>query len=193
VSPVGPKAVVLVANLALVAIRAPHGRRSRSVPVVESRKGAVEMALLAVAFATFLLPFAWVFTPWIAFADYPAHPLAFGVGIEFLVVGLWLFWRSHRDLGTNWSPTLEVREGHRLVTDGVYRKVRHPMYTSLLFVSVGQGLALPNAVAGPAYLVAMGLMIALRLGHEERMMLDRFGEEYEAYRSRTKRLMPGVW
>ena len=192
-TPVFTKGVVLLANLALVAIRAPHARRSRSVRVVESRRGAVESGLLALALAAFALPFAWILTPWLAVADYPLHPLVFGLGIEFVVVGLWLFHRSHRDLGSFWSPTLEIRENHRLVTEGVYRKVRHPMYTSLLFFSVGQALVLPNAVAGPAYLVAMALMIALRLGREERMMIDRFGADYEEYRSRTKRLMPGVW
>ena len=188
-----PKAVVLLANVALVAIRAPHGQRSRSVPVVSSRKGVMETALLAFAFATFFIPFVWMLTAWLSFADYPLHPLTFGLGVEFLVVGLWLFWRSHADLGTNWSLTLEVRENHRLVTDGVYRKVRHPMYTSLLVFSIGQALALPNFVAGPAYLVAMVVMIVFRLSTEERLMLDTFGAEYEAYRSRTKRLMPGVW
>jgi protein-S-isoprenylcysteine O-methyltransferase Ste14 len=184
---------VLVANLALVAIRAPHGQRSRSVPVVASRRGAVERALLAFAFATFFVPFVWLLTPWLSSADYPLHPLAFGLGVEFLIVGLWLFHRAHTDLGTNWSLSLEVRANHRLVTDGVYRKVRHPMYTSLLFFSIGEALVLPNFLAGPAYLVAMLVMIAFRLPSEERLMFDTFGAEYEAYRSRTKRLMPGVW
>jgi protein-S-isoprenylcysteine O-methyltransferase Ste14 len=48
-----------------------------------------------------------------------------------LVIGLWLFYRSHADLGTNWSITLEIREQHRLITQGVYRRIRHPMYSAL--------------------------------------------------------------
>lgn len=192
-APLHVKLTVLVANLVLVAIRAPHGRRSRAVPVVARRVGGVEASLLAFAFATFFVPFVWLLTPWLDFAEYRSYPLLFGLGIEFLVVGLWLFHRSHRDLGTNWSATLEVRENHRLVTEGVYRKVRHPMYTSLLFFSIGQAAVLPNLVAGPAYLVAMLAMIAFRLDGEERLMVETFGAEYEAYQSRTKRLMPGVW
>lgn len=192
-APLHVKLAVLVANLLLVAIRAPHGQRSRAVPVVGRRVGPVEVALLAFAFATFFAPFVWLLTPWLAFAEYPSHPLIFGLGIEFLVVGLWLFHRSHRDLGTNWSATLEVREDHRLVTEGVYRKVRHPMYASLLYFSIGQALVLPNLVAGPAYLVAMLAMIAFRLDREERLMIETFGVEYEAYRGRTKRLVPGMW
>jgi protein-S-isoprenylcysteine O-methyltransferase Ste14 len=79
------------------------------------------------------------------------------------------------------------------VTDGVYRRVRHPMYAALLLYSVGQALALPNAVAGPSYLTAMGLLFAFRVGPEERMMRDEFGGAYDAYAARTRRLVPGVW
>ncbi|PYQ51270.1 MAG: hypothetical protein DMF78_13760 [Acidobacteria bacterium] len=114
-------------------------------------------------------------------------------GILCLVVGLWLFYRSHADLGTNWSITLEVREGHQLVTQGIYRRVRHPMYLALLLYSVGQALVLPNWVAGPSYLVAFGLLFALRVGREEQLMLEEFGQDYEAYMARTNRLVPGIW
>ena len=86
-----------------------------------------------------------------------------------------------------------MRERHRLVTQGLYRRVRHPMYMALLLYAAGQALVLPNYVAGPSYGVAMALLVALRLGPEERMMLEEFGKDYEEYRARTKRLVPGVW
>jgi protein-S-isoprenylcysteine O-methyltransferase Ste14 len=114
-------------------------------------------------------------------------------GILCLALGLWLFYRSHADLGTNWSITLELREKHQLVTEGLYRHVRHPMYLALLLYSLGQALVLPNWVAGPSYLVAFALLFGLRVGPEERMMLEAFGTGYQAYRARTKRLVPGVW
>ena len=60
------------------------------------------------------------------------------------VIGLWLFYRSHADLGTNWSITLEVREGHRLITQGVYRGVSHPMYSALALYSVRPSLRNPK-------------------------------------------------
>ena len=114
-------------------------------------------------------------------------------GTVCLLLGLWLFYRSHADLGTNWSVTLEVRERHRLVTQGIYRRIRHPMYTALLLYSVGQALALPNYIAGPSYGVAMVLLVALRIGPEERMMLEEFGEDYQEYMALTKRLVAGIW
>ena len=89
--------------------------------------------------------------------------------------------------------TLEIRDSHRLVTTGVYRHVRHPMYSALLLYGLGQMVTVPNWVVGPSYVVAMLLMCALRLGPEEKLMRDEFNGEYEAYASRTKRLIPGVW
>ena len=109
------------------------------------------------------------------------------------VIGLWLFYRSHADLGTNWSITLEVRVQHRLITQGVYTRIRHPMYLALALYSIGQALVIPNWVAGPSNLIAFAILCVLRIRAEERMMVDEFGAEYAAYSARTKRLVPGVW
>ncbi len=187
------KVTVLLASIVMVAIRAPHGQRSRRIPVVKSCKGMLEIVLLTIALVAFFLPLIWVVTPLLASADYPLRPVPFCAGTLCLTLGLWLFRRSHADLGSNWSITLEVREKHRLVTEGLYGRVRHPMYMALLLYSAGQALVLPNYVAGPSYGVAMVLLVALRVGPEERLRLEDFGKDYEDYTSRTKRLVPGVW
>jgi protein-S-isoprenylcysteine O-methyltransferase Ste14 len=188
-----PIAAVLAASIAMVAIRAPHGHRSMKIKVVTSRKGPLEKILLTFAWISFFIPILWMISSLFKFADYPLHPAAYAAGLAFLVVGLWLFYKSHADLGTNWSITLEVRENHQLITNGVYRRVRHPMYLGLLLYSIGQALVLPNWVAGPSYLAALGLLFAFRVVPEERMMRERFGADYVAYAARTKRLLPGVW
>jgi protein-S-isoprenylcysteine O-methyltransferase Ste14 len=59
--------------------------------------------------------------------------------------------------------------------------------------SIGQALVIPNWVAGPSNLIAVASLCALRVRAEERMMVQEFGDEYEAYSARTKRLIPGVW
>lgn len=187
------KAVLLAASVAMVVIRAPHGQRSRKVKVAKSRKGGLEVLLLTLAWICFFVPLVWVFSPLFAFADYALRPVAFAAGVVLYVVGLWLFHRSHADLGEFWSITLEVREEHRLVTEGVYRRIRHPMYSALFLYSLGQALVVPNWVAGPAYGVSFGLLFALRIRAEERMMREAFPGDYEAYAARTKRLIPGVW
>lgn len=187
------KAIVLLATIAMIAIRAPHGQRSRGIPVVKSFKGTLEIVLLTIAWIAFFLPLIWVATPALAFADYPLRPVPLLAGGLCLVLGLWLLHRSHADLGSNWSITLEVRQKHRLVTDGLYRRIRHPMYLALLTYSLGLALVLPNYVAGPSYGVAMVLLVALRVGPEERMMREEFGTGYDEYMARSKRLVPGVW
>lgn len=187
------KAAVLLASIAIVVIRAPYGSRSRKVPVVKNRKGALEIVLLIFAWIGFFLPLIWVVAPIFPFADYPLDPIPYVAGVLCLLLGLWIFQRSHADLGTNWSVSLEVREKHTLITQGIYRRIRHPMYLALLLIGVGQGLVLPNWVTGPSYVVSMLLLFALRVGPEERMMLEQFGKDYEAYMATTKRLIPGIW
>jgi protein-S-isoprenylcysteine O-methyltransferase Ste14 len=115
------------------------------------------------------------------------------LGVLCFVAGLWIFQRSHADLGDFWSITLEVREKHRLVTEGIYRRIRHPMYLGLFVYSLGQALALPNWVVGPSYGLGFGVLFALRIGAEEKMMREEFPQEYAAYAARTKRLIPGIW
>jgi len=187
------KAVVLAATVVMMAIRAPHGRRSRSIKVARSHKTRLETGLLVLAWVGFLVPLVWVASPVFRFAEYPLRTGPLVAGVLCFVIGLWLFYRSHADLGTNWSITLEVREGHRLITQGVYRRVRHPMSSALLLYSVGQALVIPNWVAGLSNLVAFVVLFALRVGPEERMMAHHFGNEYTPYTARTKRLIPGVW
>lgn len=187
------KGVVLAATVAMIAIRAPHGHRSRTVPVKRSARGVAEAVLLTFAWLGFLVPIVWIASGAFDFAEFPLAPAPLAAGAALFVAGLWLFHRSHADLGTNWSITLELREGHRLVTGGVYRRIRHPMYSGLLLYCAGQALVVPNWIAGPSYLVPFVLLLAVRLGAEERMMREEFGAEWDEYAARTKRLMPGVW
>jgi len=64
---------------------------------------------------------------------------------------------------------------------------------ALLIYSAGQILVVPNWLVGPSYGVAMVLLFALRVGAEERMMLEEFGKDYQAYMATTRRLVPGIW
>ena len=83
-----------------------------------------------------------------------------------------------------------VREEHSLIEAGIYRRIRHPMYAAMFLLGIAQVLYLANWFAGPTYLLTFGLLYLLRVGRKERMMLDRFGSEYEAYMQRTGRLIP---
>ena len=187
------KAVVLVGTLTMIAIRAPHGRRSRSIKVAKSHKTPLETGVLVLVWVGFVVPLIWLSSPVLSFAEYPLTLGPLIAGVMCFVVGLWLFYRSHADLGTNWSITLEVREQHRLITEGVYHRIRHPMYSALVLYSLGHALVVPNWVAGPSNLVALAILFTLRVHAEEQMMSDTFGDEYATYAARTKRLVPWLW
>ena len=74
------KAVILLASIAMVVIRAPHGQRSRMVRVAKSRRGLREIVLLTIAWIAFFLPLVWVATPLFAFTNYALHPIPLVAG-----------------------------------------------------------------------------------------------------------------
>jgi protein-S-isoprenylcysteine O-methyltransferase Ste14 len=187
------KVLVLIANGVMLIIRALYAIPSLRVPVARRRQHAIQDVPLAIAKVSFYPPIIWAVSPLFAFADYPLHMIPLITGTFCYAFGLWLFHRSHADLGTNWSQTLEVKEDHQLVTDGIYSRIRHPMYLGCLIFAAGQGLVVPNYLAGPSFGIGMMLLFALRVGYEERMMFDEFGDEYTAYCKRSNRLIPGIW
>jgi protein-S-isoprenylcysteine O-methyltransferase Ste14 len=107
-----------------------------------------------------------------------------------MIAALWLFWRSHADLGQNWSRSLELRTAHQLVRHGVYRSTRHPMYAAILLFGLAQGLLLENWLAGWSGFVAFAVMYLVRTPREEKMMCEYFGDEYRDYMRHSGRLFP---
>ncbi len=193
-NPLYGKALLFLGLIVTIVIRIPYDKRSASTKVEADFKTAREKLLLAVvAIGVMLLPLVFIFTPFLSFADHELEPVSFWLGAMLLGLNIWLFYRSHSDLGQNWSKTLEIREDHQLVTAGVYQKIRHPMYTAIFLYVFAQTLLLSNWIAGPAGFVAFSLMYLLRVGPEEEMMKSQFGEAYQSYVQRTKRLIPGVY
>ncbi len=185
------KSIWVLMTVAWYALRRPHVRRSRKTPVRHSARDRREWTLLAVSLAGLgILPFLYVATGFPKGADYPFRPLQGWLGAAVALAALTMFYLSHRELGRNWSISLDVRETHKLVTDGVYARVRHPMYTAFWLWALAQALLLPNWIAGLSGLVGFGTLYAFRVGREEKLMLDAFGNEYRAYMARTARLVP---
>jgi protein-S-isoprenylcysteine O-methyltransferase Ste14 len=175
-------------------IRYPHARRSRRTTKARIVNRNIERLLLSISSCGLgILPALYVFTPLLNFADYPPQAWQPWVGAATFGLALWMFRRTHSDLGRNWSVTLEVREKHALVTDGIYKRVRHPMYVAFWLWAVAQVLLLPNWVAGPAGILGFGTLYFVRVSREEAMMLQTFGDEYRAYMERTARLIPGLY
>ncbi|MGH6839731.1 MAG: methyltransferase family protein [Methylocella sp.] len=95
-------------------------------------------------------------------------------------------------LGDRFSGLVAIQPGHTLVTSGVYGVIRHPSYLGLLVNSLGWGLAFRSGV-GVLLAALMVPPLVARIRAEERLLRSEFGAEYDAYRARTSRLIPGLY
>ena len=171
--------------------RGVYERRAKGHERTGRRGGGVEILLFALmGVGAMLLPVLHLVTPWLSFAEYDLPEAVPWCGAAVMVAGLWLFHRSHADLGVNWSVTLELRKEHELVTQGVYRRIRHPMYAAIWLFSPGQGMLLANWLAGWSACAAFAAMYLVRLPREERMMEEAFGDSWRDYARRTGRIFP---
>jgi protein-S-isoprenylcysteine O-methyltransferase Ste14 len=191
VTPTLAKIIWLVFAVGWALLRLNPNRRARKTAVRYSGRDVREFLLLAVSLTGLgIVPCLYVAAHVPRFADYPFSPVASYLGVAADVAAIWLFYRTHRDLGHNWSVSLDLRERHTLVTTGIYATVRHPMYAGFWLMALAQVLLLPNWVAGPAGLVGFGVLFFGRIGREEEMMISAFGEEYRDYMRRTARVLP---
>lgn len=187
------KLVVLFATTVLFLVRGIHGLSAMRQPVAKRYLLATRDIPLWIAKIGFAIPILWSAFPLFESINYkPLLPQVI-VGVALYLVAFWLFHRSHSDLGNNWSQTLEVKQDHSLVTGGIYRRIRHPMYLAYLLYGVGQAFVATNYLVGPSLLVGAVILFVFRFRVEERMMVKEFGDEYKSYCERSKRLIPGVW
>lgn len=186
--------VFLVASLVYIGIRIHFQRQvAREAKAQDHSSRSDRLLVLLVVLAQGGLPLLLIFTPLLNAASYTLPQAALWPGAALMLAGLLLFWRAHADLGRNWSVTLELAEQHRLVTHGVYRHIRHPMYAAFYVLALGQLLLLHNAIAGGAALLAVSVMYLVRKPHEEGMMIQAFGDDYRAYMARTGGVLPRLF
>jgi len=121
-----------------------------------------------------LLPFP-VWLRWVGFV------------LGLFSLGFWIW--TQVALGKEWSPQLQLRQEHQLVTTGPYARIRHPLYTAM----IGYGTSLALVTANWVFVFLAGLMIVgliARTPKEEQMMIKEFGEEYKTYMQKTGRFFP---
>ena len=184
-------AIFFLAMLVELIIRAPINKKRKLEKMSERRVTTQEKTLLFLLWTgMFILPIIYASSNWLDFANYTLPAWAGWLGVLLIAVAVFIFWRAHVDLGLNWSPTLEVREKHELITRGIYSVIRHPMYASQMFWSIAQILLLQNWVAGFASLVAFIPFYFMRVRAEEQLMLEQFGDRYRSYMQKVGGVFP---
>ena len=182
----------IVLFIVIVMVRKIHERKAGGRSTLESTPTGEAILMLLWGIASGVLPFFYIFGTWLDFANLPFKmPTAFGfIGIVFFLTSIWLLHRTHVDLGKLWSSTVEPEAKQMLVTDGVYKRVRHPMYSAHVLWGIAQILLLPNLIAGPLALVLIFAVIGIRVPREEQAMLEEFGDDYRQYMKMTGRILP---
>ncbi len=172
-------------------IRAPLNKKRKEEKISEQRVSQQEkLILFLLLIGMMILPLIYSATSWLDFANYNLPPWAGYLGALIMLSALFVFWRSHADLGLNWSPSLEIRDKHELITRGIYGVIRHPMYASQWLWVLAQPLLLQNWLVGFINLLVFIPFYLLRVQAEEKMMIDRFGEQYKTYMTKTGRVVP---
>lgn len=154
-------------------------------------EGAVTLIGQSVWGIAQIMALFYIFSTWLSFADYTLIPAVQWVGLVLFYAGVYYLWASHAHLSGNWTPLAKAKkDSTTLVSTGVYKRMRHPMYTAHILWSLGQALLLGNWLVGPLGLLGMVPMLLVRIPREERELLEKFGEDYTAYMARTSRLWP---
>lgn len=135
----------------------------------------------------------WLFTPWLNFAQFNISALLQIAGIHIGAASAILFYYVHEVLSDNWSPILQIRKQHELITDGPYKLLRHPMYTAMLLWVSANFLISSNWMVGAVQILSVIILLVVRLPEEERMMEEAFPRQYKLYKLKTYRLVPYIY
>jgi protein-S-isoprenylcysteine O-methyltransferase Ste14 len=187
------KIIFVVVWSIYILIRAPFDKAYRSQRKIKILDAKIEKHLLLVLMTGLvLIPLIWVFTPFLNDfkIEFPDWLRIFGIVIS--IISLFYFRWIHKTLGANWSPTLEIIKGHHLIKIGVYKRIRHPMYSQMLIWAIAQCLIISNYIAGFSGLIVWVVFYFIRVPKEEKMMTDYFGEEYIKYKRQTKSILPNI-
>jgi protein-S-isoprenylcysteine O-methyltransferase Ste14 len=115
------------------------------------------------------------------------------LGLAIMLGGIALRYWASKTLGEFYTRTLLIKTEHQIVERGPYRIIRHPGYLGFILMVVGAGLATANWIAAALIMILVSVIYAYRIYTEEQMLQVAFGEQYQAYMTRTWRLVPLIY
>lgn len=129
---------------------------------------------------------------WLSWASLPLPLWMRWSGVGIALAGFALLQWAQNTLGKNWSDTPRMIKEQSLITSGPYHFVRHPIYTAFLLILGSTLLISANWLIGFAWIGMTVLEVASRIGFEEKLMLEYFGDQYHEYMKRTGKLLPKI-
>jgi protein-S-isoprenylcysteine O-methyltransferase Ste14 len=179
--------------IAFFIIRAPSVLRASKTEKVKEAKPVRERVFVFLNFIGMVgIPFLYIMTTWLDYFALTFPDFLRVLGIVIFVLGFILLIWVHKTLGEHWSMMLKMGKKHLLVTDGPYTRIRHPMYTYFYIMVIATAIVSANLFVGVFGVAAWTLLYLIRVGDEEQMLLEQFGEDYEEYMRRTGRLLPKI-
>nr|MDO8098291.1 isoprenylcysteine carboxylmethyltransferase family protein [Candidatus Njordarchaeota archaeon] len=170
------------------AIRAYYGISSKRaggrISISENKLITGIMSIVGL-FGAYLLFGYLIFPDTVVWSALPLPSWLRWVGVALGITTIPLFFSVHHTLGKYFSAALQVKKEHVLVTSGLYRWVRHPMYAVLLLLMMTFFLVSANWAIGVTFLGVSAVILSSRVGKEEAMMVKKFGNEYRTYQQRT--------
>ena len=166
-------------------IKAANTKTTQRLEPAASRILRVLIFLIAIV----LLSTTRIPLPWLYLHLWPAGLWPFWLGVALTLAGLLFAVWARGYLGTNWSRSVTIKQGHELITTGPYAMVRHPIYTGILTGLLGTAIAL-SQVRGFVAAVLFFLTFWIKLRLEEQWMRSQFGEAYATYAHQTAALVP---
>ncbi len=115
------------------------------------------------------------------------------IGLALIIAALLLRLWTRRAIKEQYSGHVQVTEKHQLIQTGPYRCIRHPGYAAYFLMALGICIGYSSLIGLIAIPVLMVPGFAYRMNVEENLLAQSFGEKYQAYASKTKRIVPGVW
>ena len=149
---------------------------------------ALSLFILGYLFVVIL----YVLVPeWIGFTHIPLPVMVRWGGVVVALISVFLVFWTHISLGRQYSARQEIQQDHLLITEGVYSRVRHPMYTVFGLFSFSVAIISSNLL-----LLVFSILVFIPFPwlarHEEKMLIDKFGDEYRKYMEQTGRFLPRI-
>jgi protein-S-isoprenylcysteine O-methyltransferase Ste14 len=167
-------------------------KKSKSTVQLQ-KKSILEQLLLVLVAIGMIITIIYVFSTVLDFANYSLPNWIGWLGSVLFVLALCLLRKSHLDLGEYWTVRVTLHTDHKLITSGLYKHIRHPMYAAHLLWAIAQIMILHNWIAGYSFLIVQIPFYILRIRNEEKMMIEQFGADYELYMEKTYRFIPKIY